>query len=54
MWHTDYKTPNEKLKLAHRSDIIRLNNWSEHAQADEYNRMIAQRGGKQQNLNKYF
>ena len=54
MWHPDYKTPNEQLKVGHRSDIIRMNNWYEHAQADSIDQSIARRGGRQQDLNKYF
>lgn len=54
MWHPDYKTPNEKLKVAHRSDIVRMNNWLEHSQADAYDQAIGKQGGRQQNLNKYL
>ena len=50
-WHPDYKSLNDRLKAGHRADILRLNNWREHAEHDAMSRNT---GGKQQDLNKYF
>jgi hypothetical protein len=45
----------EKMKVAHRSDIIKLNNIKEHAEADEWDKLKAERqGGQQQNMNKWL